>query len=91
MSAWSTILYLFVIAFVFIELHSAFPIDPVETITNDRFDENHRKLTHAFTGYRHRFEKSTNFKKLRWHLNATRAAGLCELCDIGVPFVSKST
>ncbi len=56
----------------------------IESIEND----NHRKLSHAFTGYRHRFEQSANFKALRWNLRNIQIAGLCELCDLGVPLVS---
>ena len=49
-----------------------------------------RQLAHLFRGYRHRFEQSNNFKTLRWTAQSEQIAGLCDLCDIGVPFVTRS-
>jgi len=60
----------------------------IESIVNDPLNDNHRKVLHAFTGYRHRFEQSANFKALRWNLRNMQIAGLCDLCDLGVPLVS---
>ena len=60
-------------------------------ILNDPFSDDHRKLLHAFSGYRHRFEQSAHFKTLRRTLGDLRAAGVCDLCEIGAPFVSSSS
>jgi len=65
------------------------PEDTIKSILNDPFSDNHRKLLHAFTGYRHRFEHSDNFKALRWSLRNLQASGLCDLCDVGAPLVSQ--
>jgi hypothetical protein len=75
--------FLLAINFLTIDSRSIFE-NNIESIVND----NHRKLSHAFTGYRHRFEQSANFKALRWNLRNIQIAGLCELCDLGVPLVS---
>ncbi|CAF4257182.1 unnamed protein product, partial [Rotaria sp. Silwood2] len=61
--------------------------DTIESILNDPLNDDHRKLLHAFTGYRHRFEQSANFKALRWALESQKTSGLCDLCDLGVPVV----
>jgi hypothetical protein len=63
--------------------------DTIQSILEDPFDDTHRKLLHAFTGYRHRFEQSPAFKTLRWALKDVEVTGLCELCDLGVPLVSR--
>lgn len=60
----------------------------VTSILNDPFSDDHRKLLHAFTGYRHRFEQSSNFKTLRWALGNLQADGVCDLCILGAPLVS---
>jgi len=60
----------------------------IESILNDPFNDDHRKILHAFTGYRHRFEQSANFKALRWNVRNFKASGLCELCQLGEPLVS---
>lgn len=62
--------------------------DTIQSILDDPFDDTHRKLLHAFTGYRHRFEQSPAFKTLRWALPGVEIDGLCDLCDLGVPLVS---
>ncbi|CAF1315960.1 unnamed protein product [Adineta ricciae] len=61
--------------------------DLTESILKDPRNDDHRKLLHAFTGYRHRFEQSPNFKELRWNLRNLNIEGLCELCDLGVPVI----
>ena len=62
--------------------------ETIQSILEDPFDDTHRKLIHAFTGYRHRFEQSPAFKTLRWALKDVEATGLCDLCDLGVPLVN---
>ncbi|CAF0993021.1 unnamed protein product [Rotaria sordida] len=61
--------------------------DTIETILSDPLNDNHRKLLHTFTSYRHRFEQSANFKALRWTLGSQKTSGLCDLCDLGVPVI----
>jgi hypothetical protein len=64
------------------------PENTLESILNDPFSDDHLKLLHAFSGYRHRFEQSSNFKAVRWSLSNVQVQGLCELCDLGAPLVS---
>ncbi|CAF0924132.1 unnamed protein product [Rotaria sp. Silwood1] len=61
--------------------------DTIKSILSDPLNDDHRKLLHAFTGYRHRFEQSSNFKALRWTLGNQKMSGLCDLCDLGVPLI----
>ena len=49
--------------------------------------DDQRRLAHAFTGYRHRFEQSPHFRTVRWSLDNVQIAGLCELCELGAPLV----
>lgn len=72
---------------VTLDAHSATG-DLIESILKDPGNDDHRILLHAFTGYRHRFDQSPNFKELRWNLRNLKIQGLCELCDLGVPVVS---
>jgi hypothetical protein len=60
----------------------------ITSVLNNPLTDDHRKILHAFTGYHHRFEQSANFKALRWNVRNLQIAGLCELCQIGDPFVS---
>jgi hypothetical protein len=62
--------------------------DYIKPILNDPLSDNHRKLLHAYTGYRHRFEHSPNFEALRWSLKDLEAPELCEFCERGTPIVS---
>jgi hypothetical protein len=79
---------IFAIEVLTIETRSI-PEDNIIAILNDPLSDDHRKLLHAFTGYRHRFEQSPNFKALRWSLGNLKDSGLCDLCDLGAPVVSK--
>ncbi|CAM2712972.1 unnamed protein product [Rotaria socialis] len=63
------------------------PENSIKSILNDPLNDDHRKVLHAITGYRHRFEQSANFKALRWALRDEQTAGLCDLCDIGTPLI----
>ena len=58
-----------------------------ESTLVDSFNETDRQLLHVFTGYRHRFQQSSNFKTLKWSLGYTRDSDVCDLCNIAAPFV----
>ena len=49
-----------------------------------------RDLAITLANYRHRFERSMNFKKLRWSLTDTETTAICEGCDLLVPEVRSS-
>lgn len=48
--------------------------------------EQHLSITLA--NYRHRFERSMAFKKLRWSLSDIDSKAICEGCDLLVPEVT---
>ena len=58
-----------------------------ETILVEPFNDTNRQLLHAFTSYRHRFEQSPNFQALKWSFAYNKQSPVCDLCDIGAPFV----
>jgi hypothetical protein len=88
---WSVIVLFCLVAIqvLAVETRVHLPEENVLTILNDPLSDNHRKLLHAFTGYRHRFEQSPNFKALRWGLGNIQDSGVCDLCEIGAPVVSE--
>jgi hypothetical protein len=87
---WSVIVLFCIFAIEVLTVETRFiPEDNIITILNNPLSDDHRKLLHAFTGYRHRFEQSPNFKALRWSLGNLEDSGLCDLCDLGAPLVSE--
>lgn len=46
------------------------------------------KLSIILAGYRHRFDRSINFKKLRWSANKMQSPPLCDACNALVPEVN---
>lgn len=56
-------------------------------LTHHSSDVNEQNLLTAIAGYRHRFDRSMNFKKLRWTLAALNATAICDACDLLIPEV----
>lgn len=84
----SNLLAIFLLALTIVTINGRSIADPSSDATLIDTDNNvDRMLTHAFTGYRYRFEKSNYFKQFSWALKNVKDDGLCDLCDIGVPFV----
>ncbi len=58
------------------------------------FNYTDRNLFITLASYRHRFERSMNFKKLRWTFDNLNSTAICDGCDYLVPevidFVLKS-
>lgn len=48
---------------------------------------NDQKLSIMLANYRHRFERSINFKKLQWYSNNLQNNELCDACRLLVPEV----
>ncbi len=46
-----------------------------------------QNLFTTLANYRHRFERSMNFKKLRWTISALNSTAICDACDLLVPEV----
>ena len=87
---WSVIVLFCIVAINVLTVETAvLPKENILTILDNPLSDNHRKLLHAFTGFRHRFEQSPNFRSLRWSLGNIKDSGVCELCEIGAPVVSE--
>jgi hypothetical protein len=54
----------------------------------DPFQKDDPHLSVTLANYRHRFERSMNFKKMRWTLNSLNSTALCDACDLLVPEVT---
>ncbi|CAF1108747.1 unnamed protein product [Adineta steineri] len=55
------------------------------TIDSQSIDNSDRKLSITLANYRHRFERSMNFKKLRWTVDNLNSTAICDACDLLVP------
>lgn len=53
----------------------------------DSSDIDDQNLFTTLANYRHRFERSMNFKKLRWAFSALNSTAICDACDLLVPEV----
>ena len=49
-----------------------------------------QQLEIILSNYRHRFERSINFKKLRWASSDVSGRALCDACDLLVPEVMET-
>ena len=73
------------LVFYFLTL-SIITIDSRSIAEKDASDNLQRSIV-ALADYRHRFEHSTNFKKLRWTLEHRYNKAYCQFCDLVVPVV----
>ena len=87
-SCWVFVLFCFFAINILTNESRTIPEFTIESVLNDPLTDDHRKLLHAFTGYRHRFEHSANFKAIRWNAKNLKIPGLCDLCQLGEPVVS---
>ena len=74
------------IHFATVDTRSIPDSDAKQMITNP-FTDNDQKLFVTLANYRHRFERSMNFKKLRWTLSSLNSSALCDACNLLVPEV----
>jgi len=58
----------------------------VELLVTNRVNEN-KQLSGTIASYRHRFEHSPNFKKLRWALHQQLTPPYCQFCHVFIPVV----
>ncbi|CAF1450802.1 unnamed protein product [Adineta ricciae] len=79
-SVFSRIYLLFYILSIFIMICETRMMNAEETIENPQ-------LASILANYRHRFEHSTNMKKLRWILQSRYNKAYCEFCNLVVPVV----
>jgi hypothetical protein len=61
--------------------------DTINRLIKDPFDQNDQNLFTTLANYRHRFERSMNFKKLRWAIGSLNNEAICDACDLLVPEV----
>ena len=54
---------------------------------NEKDTSDNQQLAIILANYRHRFEHSTNLKKLRWTLEHRYNKAYCQFCDLVVPVV----
>jgi hypothetical protein len=57
-------------------------------------DDDHsveQRMLITLSNYRHRFERSMNFKKLRWTLNSIDSTAMCTACSLLLPEVRHQT
>jgi hypothetical protein len=58
----------------------------VDLLVTNRINEN-KQLSGTIASYRHRFEHSPNFKKLRWALHQQLTPPYCQFCHVFIPVV----
>ncbi|CAF5018539.1 unnamed protein product, partial [Rotaria sp. Silwood1] len=59
--------------------------DNINRSIYDPFNDVDRNLLVTLASYRHRFERSMNFKKLQWTFTNLNSTALCDACDLFVP------
>ncbi|CAF3614912.1 unnamed protein product [Rotaria sordida] len=59
--------------------------DTINRSIDDPFNNVDRNLLITLANYRHRFERSMNFKKLRWTFSNLNSTAICDACDLLVP------
>ncbi len=76
----------FTLYLITIDARSVYDDTPNQS-NNGPFNNDDRHLLTTLANYRHRFERSMNFKKLRWALGNLNSTALCDACDLLVPEV----
>ena len=64
--------------------------DAVHRSINGTSNDDDQKLLIILANYRHRFERSMNFKKMQWTFGNRNSKALCDACDLLVPEVMLS-
>lgn len=59
----------------------------VELVVDEISNDHNEQVDAIIANYRHRFEHSTNFKKLQWALKHRYNKAYCTFCDLVVPVV----
>jgi hypothetical protein len=76
----------FIIQLITIDARSIYE-DTANQSVNSPFKDEDRNLFTTLANYRHRFERSMNFKKLRWVFGNLNSTALCDACELLVPEV----
>ena len=54
---------------------------------SDSSNNDDQNLSVTLANYQHRFERSMNFKKLRWAMGNLNNTAICDGCDLLIPEV----
>jgi hypothetical protein len=76
----------FIIYLITIDARSIYE-DTANQSVNGPVKDGDRNLVNTLANYRHRFERSMNFKKLRWAVGNLNSKALCDACVLLVPEV----
>jgi hypothetical protein len=79
--------YFLTIYIITIDTRSINDKDTVELIVDNITNDHNQQVEILLANYRHRFEHSTYFKKLRWTLKHRYNKAYCDFCDLVVPVV----
>jgi hypothetical protein len=79
--------YFFTLYIITIDTRSINEKDTVELIVENIPIDYNRDTEILLANYRHRFDHSTNLKKLRWTLKHRYNKAYCTFCDLVVPVV----
>ncbi|CAF1472859.1 unnamed protein product [Adineta steineri] len=80
------VLFFFFAALSTVDTRSIQNNSDVELLIQNRIVEK-KQLSATIASYRHRFEHSPNFKKLRWALSEKLTPPYCEFCHLFVPAI----
>lgn len=82
------ILLYFVILFIItVDTRAINDNDSIEVIVDSLPNDQDEQAEALLTNYRHRFEHSTNLKKLRWAMDSQSDKAYCDFCDVVVSVV----
>lgn len=81
------LLYFLALFIITIDTRAVNDNDAFEVIVNDLSNDGNKQVDILLTNYRHRFEHSTNVKKLRWTMDSQSDRAFCDFCDLVVSVV----
>jgi hypothetical protein len=84
------LLYFLTLYIITIDARAINDNDSIEVIVDTLSNDNDRQAETLLTNYRHRFEHSTNLKKLQWAIESQSDRVYCDFCDLVVPVVKMS-
>ena len=81
------LLYFLTLFIITIDTRAINDNDSLEVIVDSLSNEHDEQAEALLTNYRHRFEHSTNLKKLRWVMDSQSDTAYCDFCDLVVSVV----
>ncbi|CAF5025838.1 unnamed protein product [Rotaria sp. Silwood1] len=83
-----TLFYFLTLYIIIIDTRSIDEKDTNKFIVDNLINEQNHEFLITLANYRHRFEHSINFKKIRWTLKHRYDKAYCQFCDLVVPVVN---